>query len=50
MPKKSKSQQLRNILFKIYETLNNEYRQTHTFEEFYENEMDKVINEYKNTI
>jgi len=50
MPRKSKSQELRNILFKVYETLNSKYKKLYTFQEFYENEIDKVINDYKNNI
>lgn len=46
----SPSQRLRNVIFKMYETLSAEYRKKYTFDELYESEIEKVINEYKNNI
>ena len=48
--KESQSKILRNTLYKVYEWLSLEYRERVKFQEFYESEMTKTINNYKNNI
>lgn len=50
MWKKSQSQILRNVLFKIYEWLNWDYRKKIEFDFFYEEQMTKIINNLKDKI
>jgi len=48
MPKKqSKSKVLRNVLFKTYEWLSTDYRNKIEFDDFYEDELTKIINKLK---
>lgn len=48
--KTSQSQILRNVLYKIYEWLSSQYREENSFDEFYESEMGKIINDFKTKI
>lgn len=50
MTKISQSKLLRNVLYKVYEGLNSEYRENVDFDTFYEVEMTKIINNFKNKI
>lgn len=46
----SQSQILRNVLYKVYEWLNKTYRSNIDFDRFYQLEMERIINNYKNKI
>lgn len=48
--KESQSKILRNVLFKIYEWLSLDFREKTSFQTFYENEMTKIINDFKTKI
>ena len=50
MTRVSQSQLLRNVLFRVYEGLNSDYRINVDFNTFYEVEMTKIINSYKQQI
>ena len=48
--KKSQSQQLRNVFFRIYRWFTNDFKAVMTFDDYYETEMQKIINEKKDLI